>query len=80
MHSPYIVNHLNLLINAFDKKDISFTEKASIDYDKLGVWKINNGELRNLKAIDQHFIDAMDLSEDINEIYEHYNEINRQLL
>lgn len=75
-HSPYIVNHLNLLINAFDKKNFSFTEKASIDYDKLGVWKINNGELRNLKAIDQHFIDVMDLSEDINEIYDNYNKIN----
>ena len=75
-HSPYIVNHLNLLIKAFDKADTRFTSGAGISYDQLGVWKIDNGRLHDLKATNQHFIDVMDLSEDINEIYDNYNTIN----
>lgn len=75
-HSPYIVNHLNLLIKAFDNSDTRFTSGAAINYEHLGVWKIDNGRLHDLKATDQHFIDVMDLSEDINEIYDNYNAIN----
>ena len=75
-HSPYIVNHLNLLIKAFDNADTRFTNGAAINYEHLGVWKIDNGKLHDLKATDQHFIDVMDLSEDINEIYDNYNAIN----
>ena len=75
-HSPYIVNHLNLLIKAFDKADTRFTNGAAINYEHLGVWKIDNGRLHDLKATNQHFIDVMDLSEDINEIYDNYNTIN----
>ncbi|WP_454981708.1 AAA family ATPase [Capnocytophaga granulosa] len=75
-HSPYIVNHLNLLIKAFDNSDTRFTNGAAINYEHLGVWKIDNGRLHDLKATDQHFIDVMDLSEDINEIYDNYNAIN----
>lgn len=75
-HSPYIVNHLNLLIKAFDNADTRFTSGAAINYEHLGVWKIDNGRLHDLKATDQHFIDVMDLSEDINEIYDNYNAIN----
>ena len=62
-HSPYIINHLNLLINAYDKD--------------IGVWKVEEGVLKDLKAIDNRFIDVMDLSEDINEIYDNYEAINR---
>ena len=75
-HSPYIVNHLNLLIKAFDNADTRFTNGTGINYEHLGVWKIDNGRLHDLKATDQHFIDVMDLSEDINEIYDNYNAIN----
>ena len=75
-HSPYIVNHLNLLIKAFDNADTRFTSGAAVNYEHLGVWKIDNGRLHDLKATDQHFIDVMDLSEDINEIYDNYNAIN----
>lgn len=75
-HSPYIVNHLNLLIKAFDNTDTRFTNGAAINYEHLGVWKIDNGRLHDLKANDQNFIDVMDLSEDINEIYDNYNALN----
>lgn len=75
-HSPYIINHLNLLIKAFDNADTRFTSGAAINYEHLGVWKIDNGRLHDLKATNQHFIDVMDLSEDINEIYDNYNAIN----
>ena len=71
-HSPYIVNHLNLLIEAFDKQNTEFTDSASISYDNLGVWLIENGKLRDLKAKNQHFIDVMPLSDDINDIYDKY--------
>lgn len=74
-HSPYIVNHLNLLIQAFDKNNTEFTEGASISYDDLGVWLIQDGKLRDLKAKNQHFIDVMPLSDDINDIYDKYKVI-----
>lgn len=74
-HSPYIVNHLNLLMESFDKKNTNFTDGASISYNDLGVWLIENGKLRDLKYRDRHFIDTMILSDDINEIYNHYDEL-----
>lgn len=74
-HSPYIVNHLNLLMEAFDKNNTEFTEGASISYDDLGVWLIQDGKLRDLKYRDKHFIYTMVLSDDINEIYNHYDEL-----
>lgn len=74
-HSPYIVNHLNLLMEAFDKKNTEFTEGASISYDDLGVWLIQDGKLRDLKYRDRHFIYTMVLSDDINQIYNHYDEL-----
>lgn len=74
-HSPYIVNHLNLLMEAFDKNNTEFTEGASISYDDLGVWLIQDGKLRDLKAKNQHFIDVMPLSDDINDIYDKYKVI-----
>lgn len=74
-HSPYIVNHLNLLIQAFDKQNTEFTNGASISYDDLGVWLIQDGKLRDLKYRDRHFIYTMVLSDDINQIYNHYDEL-----
>ncbi|ATA92025.1 hypothetical protein CGC56_07550 [Capnocytophaga canimorsus] len=71
-HSPYIVNHLNLLMEAFDRENTEFTDGASISYDDLGVWLIQDGVLRDLKARNKHFIDVMPLSDDINDIYEKY--------
>lgn len=76
-HSPYIINHLNLLINAYDKHNTHYTEGAALSYENIGVWKVEEGVLKDLKAIDNHFIDVMDLSEDINEIYDNYEAINR---
>ena len=76
-HSPYIVNHLNLLINAYDKHNTHYTEGAALSYENIGVWKVEEGVLKDLKAIDNRFIDVMDLSEDINEIYDNYEAINR---
>ncbi|MDO4764341.1 MAG: AAA family ATPase [Flavobacteriaceae bacterium] len=71
-HSPYIVNHLNLLMEAFDRENTVFTDGAAISYDDLGVWLIQEGKLRDLKARNKHFIDVMPLSDDINDIYEKY--------
>ncbi|MFK8297588.1 AAA family ATPase [Capnocytophaga cynodegmi] len=74
-HSPYIVNHLNLLMEAFDRENTEFTDGASISYDDLGIWLIQDGKLRDLKYRDRHFIDTMILSDDINEIYNDYDNL-----
>lgn len=75
-HSPYIVNDLNLLIKAYDKgKDI---EGAHLDYDKLSVYLLNSGSIVDLKLKNKHYINTDRLSQDINEIYNRYDELNRE--
>ena len=73
-HSPYIVNNLNLLIKAHDKgKDV---EGAHLDYDKLSVYLLNGGSVIDLKLKNKHYINTDRLSQDINEIYNRYEELN----
>ena len=75
-HSPYIVNNLNLLIKAHDKgKDI---EGAHLDYDKLSVYLLNGGSVIDLKLKNKHYINTDRLSQDINEIYNRYEELNHE--
>ena len=60
-------------MEAFDRENTEFTDGASISYDDLGVWLIEDGILRDLKYRDRHFIDTMILSDDINKIYNDYD-------
>lgn len=69
-HSPYIINQLNLLIKAFDKK--KKVGGASINYDDLNVYSVQNGCIRDLKVKNAHLIDTTLLSEAINETYDAY--------
>ncbi len=62
-HSPYIINHINLLILA-GKKEID-------------VFEITDGYLNNLKREKSFIIDARPLSEPISNIYERYNELSK---
>lgn len=70
-HSPYIVNHLNLLIRAYDT-DTS-VDGAKIDYDRVAVYEVVDGELQDLKVQNQRLVNSNPLSDTINDIYEQYN-------
>jgi len=70
-HSPYILNHLNLLIKAYDKKG----EGAKVNFDELAVYEIGNGKAESLLAINERLVNVNVLSETINSIYRKYNEL-----
>lgn len=74
-HSPYIINQLNLLIKAADKKDK--VDGAAISFDDLNVFAMQDGGIRDLKVKNKgvHLIDTSRLSEDITDIYEQYGTI-----
>ena len=72
-HSPYIINHLNLLMKAHDKGKL--IEGASLDYGQVGVYLIENGGVRNLKVQNANLINTDRLSDDINEIYDEYDRL-----
>lgn len=73
-HSPYIINHLNLLLKAFDRRVL--IEGASLDYSRTGVYVVEDGCLRDLKVRNAHLINTDYLSDDINEIYDEYDKLD----
>ena len=70
-HSPYIINHLNLLIKAFDTNTL--IDGAKVDYDKLAVYQVVEGGLMNLLAQNERLVNTNPLSDTINDIYNKYN-------
>lgn len=70
-HSPYIINHLNLLIKAFDTNHE--IEGANINYDKLAVYQVVGGTLQNLMIQNERLVNTNPLSDTINKIYDQYN-------
>lgn len=73
-HSPYIINHLNLLMKAFDKK--VWIEGAALDYSRTGVYVVEDGYLRDLKVQNAHLVNTDYLSDDINAIYDEYDKLD----
>lgn len=74
-HSPYIVNSLNLLMKAHDcHTDI---DGAHVGYDDLSVYQIVAGGVVDLKVKNIHYVNTDRLSEDINNIYDKYQELKR---
>jgi predicted ATPase len=73
-HSPYIINHLNLLIKAFDKDKL--IDGANINYDNLAVYQVVEGELHNLIIQNERLVNTNPLSETINAIYDQYNALD----
>lgn len=70
-HSPYIINELNVLIKA------SYYEKeVAIRSDQIAVYKVVEGRLENLIALDndscQVVVNALDMSETMDNIYQRY--------
>lgn len=75
-HSPYLINSLNLLMKAYDCNEN--IDGASLDYDNLSVYQVVSGTVTDLKIRNIHYINTDRLSEDINFIYDKYQELKRQ--
>lgn len=74
-HSPYIVNHLNVLLRA------GYFEKARENYpflekDDIAVYRVNKGKIISLMATDndtgEYVINALDMSDTMERIFEEY--------
>lgn len=72
-HSPYIINHVNLLIKAYDCGHL--INGANIDFEKLGVYLVNNGRIDSLMVQSQRIVNTNALSETINNIYDQYSQL-----
>jgi len=70
-HSPYIINHLNLLIKANDKNKL--IEGAKMSYEDISVFQVMDGKIIDLKIQNERLINTNPLSETINDIYDQYN-------
>lgn len=77
-HSPYIVNYLNLLLQA------SYSENGKATYPYLNpkdvdVYKITNGRIESLMSTDNEtsrvVIDTLDLSEPMEQIYDEFSNL-----
>jgi predicted ATPase len=73
-HSPYIINHLNLLILAGRKERLE--DGAALDFNNVDVFEIIDGYLNDLKLEDRFIIDTRPLSKSISNIYDRYNQLN----
>lgn len=74
-HSPYILNHINLLTMAGEKEQLE--EGAQLFYEDVDLYEVSNGYLNSLKIKNSKVIDTRSLSEPITEIYNRYNELNK---
>lgn len=72
-HSPYIVNHLNLLIMAGLKNVLE--NDAALLLENISVFEIIDGYLNDLKQKDKSVIDSRPLSEPISAIYRRYEQL-----
>jgi predicted ATPase len=74
-HSPYILNHLNLLIKAHDRNNTEFTNGARLNFDHVAAYQVADGGIEDLKMMNQRLIDTNALSDTINVIYNRYEEL-----
>lgn len=75
-HSPYIINHLNVLIRSSYADTNNF---PSIKPEDIAAYKISDGHLIDLMAIDEEsnqlVINTFDLSEIMEDIYNDYESL-----
>ena len=80
-HSPYIVNHLNVLLRA------GYFEKARENYpflekDDIAVYRVNEGKIISLMATDndtgEYVINALDMSDTMERIFEEYESMENK--
>ena len=72
-HSPYIINHLNLLIKAYDCDKL--VDGAKIQFEKVAVYQLVDGEIKDLMAKNERIINTNSLSDTINNIYDKYENL-----
>ena len=73
-HSPYILNQLNLLVR---RNDVGMKDDgiATLDWNDVSVWAIEDGEIRDLKLRNAHLINPEYLSAPLDQIYEQYERL-----
>jgi predicted ATPase len=74
-HSPYIINHLNLLIKAYDCNQL--VDGAKIQFEKIAVYQVDEGKIEDLIVKNQRIINTNSLSDTINNIYDKYNQLDK---
>jgi ATPase involved in DNA repair len=72
-HSPYIVNHLNLLVKAYDSD--KSVDGAKIRFEDLEVYLVNDGMIESLIVKNERVINTNILSDTINDIYDKYEQM-----
>jgi predicted ATPase len=72
-HSPYIINHLNLLVKAYDCEQL--IDGAKFSFEKLAVYKVVNGQIEDLMVKNERIVNTNALSDTINNIYDRYNQL-----
>lgn len=75
-HSPYIINHLNLLIKAYDKNKP--VDGAKFSFDQLAVYKVHEGRIEDLMVKNARIVNTNALSDTINDIYDRYNALDNE--
>ena len=74
-HSPYIINHLNVLLRA-SYSELGRNQYPYVTPRDIAAYKVTNGKLFNLMATDedtgQQVINTLDLSEIMEDIYNDY--------
>ncbi|MDF3822138.1 AAA family ATPase [Leptospira sp. 96542] len=73
-HSPYIINHLNLLIKAYDCNQT--VDGAKIKFEDVAVFMVEDGEIQDLMIKNERIINTNILSDTINDIYDRYSNLN----
>lgn len=75
-HSPYIINHINLLVMASQKGELE--EGANIRLEDVNVYEIIGGYLNDLKQEEAFVIDTRPLSDPISNIYDRVEELRKK--
>jgi len=78
-HSPYVLNHLNVLIAAANNNTLF--DGAALSSDKVSCYRLTDGTNTNLLGMDpasgKHLINTIDLSETMNMIYNNILSLNK---
>lgn len=69
-HSPYILNYVNVLLVAGNKK--KNVNGAHLNFDEFGAYFIEKGVVSNLKLQNARCIDASKLTNTLGDIYDKY--------
>lgn len=74
-HSPYIINHINLLIKAYDSN--ALVDGANFQFERIAVYQVEDGQISDLVVRDKRIVNTNSLSDTINDIYDKYNSLDK---